>query len=110
MTHLPLSSSFSSVKVGVDNLEISVLQFANDTLMFGDATLENVLCMKSAPRCFELVSGLKLNFQKSKLGVICVKEAVIEMFASLLNCRMMEILFVFLGIPIGVTSQFSMCV
>lgn len=63
------------------------------------------LCMKSALRYFKLISRLKVNFHKSKLGEICVEEAVIEMFDSFLNCRMMNISFVFLGIPIGANPR-----
>ncbi|KAH1255145.1 putative ribonuclease H protein [Glycine max] len=73
-----------------------MLQFANDTLMLGDVTLENV---------YAVYEKLKVNFHKSKLGEICVEEAVIEMFDSFLNCRMMKISFVFLGIPIGANPR-----
>jgi len=94
-----VANKFYGVKVGKD-LMVSMLQFEDDTLMFGDVTLENMLCVKSALRCFELVSRLKVKFQKSKLGGICVDELIVKRFASLLNCRVMDIPFVYLGISI----------
>lgn len=45
-------------------LEVSILQFSDDTLFFGEATLQNVRALKCMLRCFELAYGLKVNFQK----------------------------------------------
>ncbi|XP_057444506.1 uncharacterized protein LOC130736733 [Lotus japonicus] len=46
---------------------ISMLQFADDMLFIRDATIQNVTTMKCVLRCFELISGLKVNFHKSIL-------------------------------------------
>lgn len=100
-----LANKFSGVKVGQEEVVVSVLQFVDDTLMFTDATFGNVLCMKRTVRCFEVVSGLKVNFHTRKLGGICVYEAIVERYDSLLNCTIMEILILYLGIPIGTNSM-----
>jgi hypothetical protein len=44
-----------------------MLQFADDTIMLGEGTRENLWTIKTLLRSFELVSGLKINFVKSKL-------------------------------------------
>lgn len=50
-------------------------------------------------RCFELASGLKVNFHKSKLTSVAVDQGNLSRLASMLNCKLMTILFVYLGIP-----------
>ena len=44
-----------------NNEEISILQYADDTIFFGEASMENVKAIKDILRSFELVSGLKIN-------------------------------------------------
>ena len=48
-----------------NNEEISILQYADDTIFFGEASMENVKAIKAILRTFELVSGFKINFAKS---------------------------------------------
>jgi len=47
--------------VGTNNVEVSILQYADDTIFFGEASMENVKAIKDILRSFELVSGLKIN-------------------------------------------------
>lgn len=54
-------------------VEISMLQFTDDTLFFGEVTTQNVVTLKCILRCFELASGLKVNFFKSKLIGVAVE-------------------------------------
>lgn len=61
---------FQGFKVGGEEVEVSLLQFADDTLFIGLPSIQNVLVTKSVLRCFELMSGLKVNFSKSKLAGI----------------------------------------
>jgi len=56
--------------VGANNVEINILQYADDTIFFGEATMENVNAIKVILRSFELVAGLKINFAKSCIGAI----------------------------------------
>jgi len=46
-----------------------MLQFANDTIFFCEDNVKNIT-IKCSLRCFELVSGLKVNFRKSKIASI----------------------------------------
>lgn len=56
--------------MGANNVEINILQYADDTIFFGEATMENVNAIKVILRSFELVAGLKINFAKSCIGAI----------------------------------------
>ncbi|GKV09903.1 hypothetical protein SLEP1_g21337 [Rubroshorea leprosula] len=89
------------VEVRGKRFKITHLQYADDTLLFGIATKENVWAMKSILRIFELVSGLKINFNKSQLIGIGVKEEWLEKMAWILCCKKGYLPFKYLGIPIG---------
>lgn len=53
-------------KMGANGeLEVPILQFADDTLLMGEASLQNILSFKCILCCYELASGLKVNFIKS---------------------------------------------
>ncbi|GKV25593.1 hypothetical protein SLEP1_g35004 [Rubroshorea leprosula] len=89
------------VEVGGKGFKITHLQYADDTLLFGTATEGNVWTMKSILRTFELVSGLKINFNKSQLIGVGVKEEWLEKMAWILCCKKGFLPFKYLGIPIG---------
>lgn len=49
---------FTSFLVGKKKVEVNLLYYADDIVFFGDATLANVITIKSVLRCFELILGL----------------------------------------------------
>ncbi|XP_057747711.1 uncharacterized protein LOC130966909 [Arachis stenosperma] len=57
----------SALLVGRDNIELSHLQFADDTIFFCPPEEETVKNYKRLLRCFEMMSGLSINFEKSNL-------------------------------------------
>ncbi|GLT40906.1 hypothetical protein SLA2020_150040 [Shorea laevis] len=58
---------FQGVDIGLFGLNISHLQFVNDIVIMGKADPGNIKAVKGILRWFELVSGLKINFNKSVL-------------------------------------------
>ena len=46
---------------------LSILQYADDTILFMDHDLENATNLKLILSAFEQLSGLKINFHKSEL-------------------------------------------
>jgi hypothetical protein len=56
---------FAGIKMGENGTEVSLLQFADDTLIMGEASERNLWAPKAVPRSFELVSGMRINFHKS---------------------------------------------
>lgn len=92
---------FKGFKVGNGGEEVSILQYADDTLLVGEATLENLWAMKAILRCFELVSCLKVNFHKSRVIGINVEQNFQQEAALFLNCKQGGIPFRYLGVPIG---------
>ncbi|PNX81845.1 cysteine-rich receptor-like protein kinase [Trifolium pratense] len=88
-----------------DSIQFQILQFADDTILMGDSSWDNIRTMKSILRGFELVSGLKINFVKSKLYGINVEANFLAAAASFLDCSHDSIPFKFLGIPVGANPR-----
>jgi hypothetical protein len=80
------------------NIRFQMLQFADDTILMGESSWENLWTIKTLLRSFELVSGLKITFVKSKLYGLNVGDRFLEAGSSLLSCRSNVVSFKFLGI------------
>ena len=87
--------------VGTKKVEVNMLQYADDTIFLGEATMENVRAIKAILRAFELASGLNINFAKSSYGTFGVSDQWTYGASNYLNCRLMSFPFTYLGIPIG---------
>lgn len=75
---------FTGFKLGSNSeVEVSMVRVADDTLFIGEATTQNVLTFKFVLRCFELASGLKVNFSKSKLIAVAVGDNILNSFCCL---------------------------
>ena len=72
---------------------------------FGEASMENVKAIKTILRTFELVSSLKINFVKSCFGAFGMSDQWKLDAANYLNCSLLSIPFVYLGIPIGANPR-----
>ncbi|XP_028246783.1 uncharacterized protein LOC114424118 [Glycine soja] len=91
---------------GKDKVEISLLQYVDDTIFFGEASMENIRAIKAMMRIFELVLGLKINFAKSGLGAFGVSDEWRNVAAGYLNCRLFSFPFTYLGVPIGTNPRY----
>jgi hypothetical protein len=92
---------FKGFRVGRRGAVISHLQYADETICIGEATVENLWTLKAILRGFEMVSGLKVNFWKSSILGINVSQDFMRLASVFLNCRIGSILFKYLGLPVG---------
>ncbi|KAL5180835.1 putative ribonuclease H protein [Glycine soja] len=67
----------------------------------GEAVWENIHVIKALLRGYELASGLKINFAKSRFGIIGGGVNWSLEAANILHCRQLEYPFLYLGLPIG---------
>jgi len=79
------------VKLGRLEVESCVLQFAYDTLFFCEANYHSVFTIKVILRCYELTSGLKINFNNFMLATINVERNTCHCCAKTLNCAQMSL-------------------
>ncbi|XP_019447350.1 PREDICTED: uncharacterized protein LOC109350582 [Lupinus angustifolius] len=102
------SGLFEGYKVGRFGVEITDLQFVDDTILVCTLKENNIWCVKSILRCFEMISGLKVNFNKSSLIGINVAHYLLSAAATFLSCKIGSIPFLYLGIPVGANpSRYS---
>ncbi|KAL8513981.1 hypothetical protein ACS0TY_013190 [Phlomoides rotata] len=72
------NDNFSPVLMGAKNIKVSILQYTDNTIFFGEAKKSNIFTIKCILRVFKLWSGLRVNFNKSHISVINVEESVID--------------------------------
>jgi hypothetical protein len=71
----------------------------------GEGNWDNLWIIKTVLRSFEIVSGLKVNFHKSKHYGINLDDSFLGASSSFLHCEVISIPFRFLGIPVGANPQ-----
>ncbi|GKD87974.1 putative RNA-directed DNA polymerase, eukaryota, reverse transcriptase zinc-binding domain protein [Tanacetum coccineum] len=86
LTEAKNKNLFKGVKVGKDKVEVSHFQFANDALIIGEWSLMNIKNLSRILSCFHLASGLKVNFNKSKLFGLGVTNVDLHSFAMKIGC------------------------
>ncbi|MCH79641.1 LINE-1 reverse transcriptase like, partial [Trifolium medium] len=96
---------FKGFMVGREGVVVSHLQYADDTLCIGEASLQNLWTLKAILRGFEMASGLKINFWKSCLLGVNVTEDFLDLGCSFLNCKRGEVPFKYLGLPVGANPR-----
>jgi len=97
---------FPCYTVGMINqVVVSHLQFAGDTLILGNKSWANVRALRAALIIFESMSGLKVNFNKSLLVGINISDSWLNEAAGVLSCKVGKIPFMYLGLPIGDNLQ-----
>jgi hypothetical protein len=85
---------FTGYSVGTPaSISISHLQFADDTLLIGAKSWANVRALRVVLVLFELMSGLKVNFNKSMLVRVTILESWLNEAASALRCNVKRFLF-----------------
>ncbi|KAL8503040.1 hypothetical protein ACS0TY_021965 [Phlomoides rotata] len=84
---------FSPCLVGSKKVEVSILQYADDTIFFGEAKTKNIHIIKCILRIFEIWTGLKVNFHKSDIMRINVNKEIMKDWCSILNCKKSSIPF-----------------
>ncbi|XP_028081582.1 uncharacterized protein LOC114282996 [Camellia sinensis] len=80
---------------------LSHLQFADDTIIFSEADWDQMVLIKRVLRCFEVLSGLRINYHKSVVCGVGVDDSLLLSFAKLLNCQVHSLSLKFLGLPLG---------
>jgi len=64
-------------------------------------SIQNVFTVKTILRCFELVSGLRVNFHKTRIGAVGFQAQQLQVYADMLNCAQMSIPFKYFGVLVG---------
>ncbi|KAJ9556535.1 hypothetical protein OSB04_011149 [Centaurea solstitialis] len=68
---------------------------------------DNVINLLKVLKCFQAVSGLKLNLKKSKIYGIGVEIVEVQGWVNMLGCGFGELPFIYLGLPVGTALKRS---
>ncbi|XP_071718102.1 uncharacterized mitochondrial protein AtMg01250-like [Rutidosis leptorrhynchoides] len=78
---------FKGVEVGKNKIDITHLQYADYTMFFGSWSKINVKILMKILKCFELASGLRVNFQKSTVYGVGVSNDEVQAIAGHFKCQ-----------------------
>ena len=87
-----------------EDLVISHLLYADDTLIFFQANMEQLKYLSWILMWFEVLSGLKINLNKSEIIPIGSADNAEEL-ASELGCKVRPFPTSYLGLPLGATHK-----
>ncbi|XP_077242381.1 uncharacterized protein LOC143882877 [Tasmannia lanceolata] len=93
---------FEGFVIGCDRVEVSLLQFADDTILFCAPERNMISNLKATLRCYELVTGQRSNFRKPSLFAINLPPSEADEFAKVMGCRLDSLPSLYLGLPLGV--------
>ncbi|XP_015934406.2 uncharacterized protein LOC107460547 [Arachis duranensis] len=95
----------SPLMVGRDQIELSHLQFADDTVLFCPPEEDTIKNYRRLLRCFQLMSGLSINFDKSSLIPINCDEQWVQRMCGVLGCKQANLPVKYLGIWLGANPR-----
>ncbi|XP_071677031.1 uncharacterized protein [Lolium perenne] len=79
---------------------VTHLQYADDTMIMFEGSDRDIQNTKFLLLCFEAMSGLKINFDKSEVVVLGYPPEVQQRIADNLNCRLATFPVNYLGVPV----------
>ncbi|XP_058783599.1 uncharacterized protein LOC131658308 [Vicia villosa] len=91
---------YSNFIVGT-SVFVDIIQFADDTLLVGEGNWGQFWALKAVLRGFEVVSGLGVNFHKSRIVGFNLSKHFMGAAANFLGCKVEDNSFLFLGIRLG---------
>ena len=76
------------------------LQYADDTLLFLENNLDKAVNLKWILVCFEQLSGMKINYDKSDLLVLGMDDERANDFDKIFCCKRSDFHIKYLGVPL----------
>ena len=79
--------------------EVIQLQFGDDTIIFCDASLVQVNNLKIILKWFEMLSGLKINYEKCEFIGVLMEVSHVDFSANVFGCKVGKLPSKYLGLP-----------
>jgi hypothetical protein len=86
-----------------DQADFPVIQYADDTIVVMKADQRHLLCLKAILDTFAQSTGLRVNYIKLGMVPLNMSQEKAEIMIGVFDCKMQEIPFTYLGLPMGTT-------
>ena len=83
---------------------MAILQYADDTIICIEDDVDKAVNLKLLLYMFEMMSGLKVNFQKSEILTVGGDENVVNKYAEIFNCEVGSFPLKYLGMPVSYSN------
>lgn len=80
---------------------VAILQYADDTIICIEDDVDKAANLKLLLYMFEMMSGLKVNFQKSEILTVGEDDSVVNKYAEIFNCEVGSFPLKYLGMPVS---------
>ncbi|KAJ0454927.1 putative RNA-directed DNA polymerase [Helianthus annuus] len=80
---------------------VSHLFYADDAILMGEWSIDNIQNLVRILKCFHVCSGLRINLSKSDLVGVGVQPVEVEEMADFIGCKVDTFPFKFLGLCVG---------
>lgn len=100
-----LQGTIKGLRISEDGPVLTHLQFADDTLIFCGADMEEMKNLKCLLKGFEVMSGLKINYHKSVICGVNLDQGQTTPFAEILGCKTQALPIKYLGMPLGASPK-----
>jgi len=77
------------------------LQYADDTIIFLKKSDTNIRNLKFILFCFEAMSGMKINFDKSEVFAVGIEPNEKQQIAEIFGCKVGSFPITYLGLPVS---------
>uniref|UniRef100_A0A251VRU4 Putative RNA-directed DNA polymerase, eukaryota, Reverse transcriptase zinc-binding domain protein n=1 Tax=Helianthus annuus TaxID=4232 RepID=A0A251VRU4_HELAN len=94
-------SVIKGIQLPNDGPLLSHLFFADDALLVGEWSEENLMNIVRLLRCFHICSGLKINVVKSSIFGVGVPPSEVSMLAGIVGCKADSFPVTYLGLKVG---------
>ena len=79
---------------------VASLQYADDTILLLDKNIGKAKNLKNVLSCFELMSGMRINYDKSEMVPMNLEDQEVENLKEVFGCPVGTFPIKYLGIPL----------
>lgn len=96
---------YDATKIGREKVNFFYLKYADDIIFMVAACEKNVIPMMRILRNFELLSGLKVNYNKCIVVGVNMERERLETVTHSIRCAIEDIPFLYLGVRVGICQK-----